>query len=188
MDIRLLHNPLDAEVGFIDLGLEKSDLATGRELETAIILSLFTNRRAEPDDPLPEGFTDRQGWWGDPFSEKDSDRIGSRLWLLAQEKQTTDTLNRAREYCQEALEWFVTDGIAKRVNLQVEWVRMHVLGIWVELAHPDGTTSRFEFLWDQIRQQKSRPNDDPILPTPPPAITDEDGNVLMTEDGILLVI
>jgi len=55
-------------------------------LARAVIISLFTWRRANPDDVLPAG-DDRQGWFGDTFAEVRGDRIGSRLWLLSRPEQ-----------------------------------------------------------------------------------------------------
>ncbi|MDE9430177.1 phage GP46 family protein [Xenorhabdus bovienii] len=39
------------------------DLVTGDDLQTAIIISLFTDRQARSDDDF-DG-VDRRGWWGD---------------------------------------------------------------------------------------------------------------------------
>jgi phage gp46-like protein len=40
-------------LGDADLAMIDSDLASDRGLETAVLLSLFTDRRAEPDDVPP---------------------------------------------------------------------------------------------------------------------------------------
>ena len=77
-----------------DFAIEANDLATDDGLETAVSLSLFTDRRAEDGDALPSGDADRRGWWGDDFPAVDGDRMGSRLWLLARSKQTPDVLER----------------------------------------------------------------------------------------------
>jgi len=43
-------------------------------LVRAVMISLFTWRRANPDDALPG--TERMGWWGDTFPTIANDRIG----------------------------------------------------------------------------------------------------------------
>ena len=101
-----------------DVGLSGADLVREEGLRTAVIVSLFSDRRAEPGD-IPEG-EDPRGWWGDAIAE-DDDRIGSRLWLLGRSKQTPDVPVRAEEYAREALAWFVEDGIADRVDVSAEW-------------------------------------------------------------------
>lgn len=110
-----------------DLQLAGGDLMSDDSLLTAVVISLFTNRLAEPGDELPAGETDRQGWWADATlptlkTGGGKDRIGSRLWLLKREKQLPSVLARAREYAEEALAWLVADG--------------HVLAVAVEATAP----------------------------------------------------
>ena len=50
------------DTGDADLSLIDSDLAVDRGLETSVLLSLFLDRRAEPDDKPPSGDdNDRRG-------------------------------------------------------------------------------------------------------------------------------
>jgi phage gp46-like protein len=55
-------------------------------LETAVALSLFLDREAEPDDVC---LTEHGPPWlvGRRLRHSVDDRIGSRLWLLSREKQ-----------------------------------------------------------------------------------------------------
>src|SRR4051812_9735222 len=85
------------------------------DLHRAITISLFTWRLAQADD-VPRG-TARLGWWGDTFPTVANDRIGSRLWLLAREKLTSHTQQRAVEYAREALTWLTQDGHARAVEV-----------------------------------------------------------------------
>jgi len=142
MDIRTTFISFEQGADFAigELGLSEDD-----GLETAVILSLFSDRRAEADDELPFGETDRRGWWGDAWPDTDGDRIGSRLWLLHREKQTQDVVLRAREYAQEALAWLVEDGVAARVEVDAEIVRRGVLGLTVRIFRPESTVARFRF-------------------------------------------
>jgi len=51
-----------------DLEVENGDLAHDGGLETAVLMSLFTDRRARDDDKLlDEEARDKKGWWGDPI-------------------------------------------------------------------------------------------------------------------------
>jgi len=103
----------------MDLQLADSDLLTDDSLLTAVIISLFTDRQAEPGDELPAGGNDRKGWWGDATLPATlaggKDKIGSRLWLIKREKQLPSVLVRIKDYAEEALAWLVTDGHAKAV-------------------------------------------------------------------------
>ena len=135
-DWRMASNPpglLEAEAG----------------LETAVLLSLFTDRRAADSDELPAGETDPRGWWGEVFAEADDPPLGSRLWLLAREKQTTEVLARARLYAEEALEWLVADKVARSLSVATEWIGRGVMSIDVKITRPGGAGSRFAFIWQE---------------------------------------
>lgn len=126
------------------------DMAEDDGLNTAVIVSLFTDRRANPDDALPDGTDDRRGWWGDAFPDVDGDRIGSRLWLLSREKQLPSVLQRAQQYAEEALAWLVEDGIASAVNVVAETVKPDTLGLGIEIrrAGKPPIQFRFESFWN----------------------------------------
>jgi phage gp46-like protein len=104
-----------------DLSVVDEDLESESGLETAVIISLFTDRRAREDDELPDpNNTDKRGWWGDLVSEIADDQIGSRLWLLERAKTTENVLVKAKEYAEEALQWLISDNVAKKVEVEVE--------------------------------------------------------------------
>src|SRR5260364_261512 len=42
------------------------DSAEVSDLQIAVMISLFTERQARPDDVIPDGSTDARGWWGKP--------------------------------------------------------------------------------------------------------------------------
>lgn len=138
----------DADAVAADMLLEGGDLATEAGLRTAVIISLFTDRRARPDDPLPEAGADRRGWWGDVAAREPDDEIGSRLWLLSREKQTAEVVARAREYALEALGWMLRDRVASAVEVLAEVTRPGVLGLSVIITRPVGPgRERFDFVW-----------------------------------------
>jgi phage gp46-like protein len=72
------------------------ELETSRPLDTAVILSLFTDRRALDSDDIPKN-SDRRGFWGDAYPLVENDQWGSRLWTLHRAKATNETLRVARE-------------------------------------------------------------------------------------------
>jgi phage gp46-like protein len=89
-------------------------LSAKHALNTAILISLFTWRSAEPYDQLPSG-TDPKGWWGDAIDlDENETKIGSRLWLLYRSPLTDETARRAEDYAYEALTPLVTQGAVAR--------------------------------------------------------------------------
>lgn len=142
MDMMLSYNGtlLSGDMAVCDV-----DIATDEGLQTAVVISLFTDRLAEDDDELPAGAADRRGWWGDLLTEVEEDRIGSRLWLLSREKELPEILVRAEEYAAEALRWLLDDKIAQRVDVSASSPKRGWLVLSVGIARADGTRFEQEF-------------------------------------------
>lgn len=147
MDAKLVWKEMGA-----DLSLENLDLVRDSGLQTAVVLSLFCDRRAEDDDALPDNTGDRRGWWADAYAGVLGDKFGSRLWLLSREKQLPSVLERAREYAEEALAWMIEDGVAQSVKVTAWVVRQGVLGLLVEIVRPDASRVEYRFnsLWEAV--------------------------------------
>lgn len=126
-------------------------LASENPLVRAVIISLFTWRRANPDDVLPGA--ERMGWWGDSFASIANDQIGSRLWLLSREKLIESTVQRARRYAEEALAWLVNDGVAARVQVVAERQGIYTLALGVTVFKSDGKPMdiRFPDAWSFLQ-------------------------------------
>lgn len=137
----------DNDAGLADLLQDNGNLATDECLETAVLLSLFTDGLAQADDGLPQAA--RRGWWGDAFADVDGDSIGSRLWLLVA-KPGGNTLARAREYAEEALAWLVEDGVASSVVVAAELGLPGFITLSVEIVRPDATAPRFKRTWEVV--------------------------------------
>lgn len=120
-------------------------------LHRAVVISLFTWRRALASDPVDD---DRHGWWGDSYPSIANDRIGSRLWLLRRRTLVDDTLRDARLYAEEALRWLVDDGVLASVEVMVEREGLEKLVMRVRGVRVDGGPDldlRFNDLWRVIQ-------------------------------------
>jgi phage gp46-like protein len=124
--------------GLFDLDLGDGGDTVDVGLRTAVIISLFSDRRAEADDVLPDGGTDRRGWWGDLEPAVENDLIGSRLWLLSREKQLSSVLLRAETYARQALAWLVEDGVCRAVTVTGYNPADGVLALKIELQDATG--------------------------------------------------
>lgn len=137
--------------GDADLALIDADLASDIGLETAVMLSLYCDRRAEPDDlPPSDDARDRRGWWADQFADVPGDLIGSRLWLLDRAKATNETVLRAREYVREALAWMIEDRVIAGLDVEVTMTPDGLM-IALGLQRPgrDPVAFRFAHTWNQ---------------------------------------
>mgnify|MGYP005983486697 CR=1 FL=1 len=123
-----------------------TDSAHCDRLTRAVIISLFSWRRAEPDDN-----TDAvNGWWGDSFPTVANDRIGSRLWLLRRSKLTNGTAARARDYARQALAWLVDDGVASRVDVTATRTGLQSLRLEIVICRDGQHSITFDDLWSEI--------------------------------------
>lgn len=137
----------DAQQGHADIAIVNRDLERDDGLETAITISLFSNRRGDEEDDLPDADGSREGWWGDALLTN-NDKIGSKLWLLGRGKFVDSLLSDAEQYSKEALQWMLDDGVASAINVTVERVLQpttasSVLKITIEVVRPEGGESVF---------------------------------------------
>lgn len=138
----------DAENQRADLGrADGLNLETDGGLETAVIISLFTNARAADDDDIVHG-SDPNGWWADQYLEPTGRRTGSKLWLLHRAKLTAKTIEQARTYAKEALQWLITDGVASSVTVEVSRLLTTAIVISVDIQRPKKLSERWRGTWE----------------------------------------
>jgi len=134
----------DVERAQGDWILAGAGLQSGNDLATAVLISLFTDRVAEPSDPLPDRTEDRRGWWGDFVADVP---IGSRLWLLDRSKLTPAVALAAKGYAEECLAWLVSDGAAIAVQVEAAIVKPSGLRLTVTISRADGSNEALSFNW-----------------------------------------
>ncbi len=148
-DVALIWDPA---LGRADMALAAGDLAMDDGLETAVVISLFTDAPADAGDAIPDGSGDPRGWWGDlPIDAGEQgatppDVTGSKLWLLDRALLTRETLARAESYAKAALAWMVRDGVAQSVNATAVSRSLGVLELTVTIEQ-DGATRQFTYAW-----------------------------------------
>ena len=120
------------------------------DLPRSVLISLFTNRRANPDDDLPADA--KYGWWGDTYAPINNDKIGSRLWLLNRSTLTAQTVLKAQEYATEALAWLMDDKVASNVQINTERLNLTSLALQIQITkgYKSLLNIRFVNVWDYI--------------------------------------
>lgn len=102
---------INATYGVYDFTLDsEGDIATEDSFETAILYSLFGERRASHEEVIDH--PRRRGWIGND----DDFENGSKLWLLDQSRLTRETLNRLEDEAAKALQWLVDDNLAVAID------------------------------------------------------------------------
>ena len=132
---------------FFDIEINGQDLTSDDGLENALGMSLFTDRRVT-EEQLPQGVTNKKGWWGDMYAENPGDQIGSRLWTINPNKVTDETRKLAEDYCVESTQWLIDDGIADTINFTTEYNESKHLNILIEVIRPDKPSSKYQVVWD----------------------------------------
>tara|TARA_R110001606_G_C15386127_1_gene650985 strand:+ start:434 stop:874 length:441 start_codon:yes stop_codon:yes gene_type:complete len=117
-------------------------VAPDSEVATAVLISIFTDRRAEEGDEVLDG--DYKGWWGDTYQDT---KIGSRLWTLKRRKATPQTLRLANDIIKQCLQWLVDDGIVLETIVENEWSRAdrNRMNMRITLIKPDTTKLDFKY-------------------------------------------
>ena len=116
-------------------------------LTRAVVISLFTHRRADPDDNVDVPM----GWWGDTWPVVANDRYGSKLWLLQRSNLTNALVNTVRDYLRDALQWMQEDGVVTRIDIDIQRTGINELGNKIVLWRRDGpVTISFNDLWSVI--------------------------------------
>ena len=143
MDIKLYSNDIKIQNGILDLD---------NGLQTAIYISLFTDRRIGEDNEIPDRSNDRRGYWGDTLEDEP---LGSFLWTLDREKITTSLLNKIDTYSKDALNWLIEDGIASEINTIVERDSKNIeqINIEIQIIKPDEKSEsyRYSLNWEAVK-------------------------------------
>ncbi len=144
----------DTQEGDIKMGV--SDLERDGGLETAVMLSLYSDRRALDSDDYDND--NKRGWWGDELNI-DNDQTGSRLWLLERSKTTQQSLNLAKGYVREALQWMIDDGVCMKIDIVAQRYNRQnparpeigdTLAMQIKIRKFDGTETvmKFNDIWE----------------------------------------
>lgn len=117
-DVLLVLNPKD---GIFDLEADgNGDLKLTGGFESAILCSLFSDRRAAADevaDPMK-----RRGWIGNLLASIPNDNFGSGFWLYEQARGTQAVCNGMKDEALKALQWLLDDDLVKAISASVSYI------------------------------------------------------------------
>lgn len=145
----------DIGTGEFDLAIIGGDLAATSGLATAVLVSIFTDARALPDEIRTAVL--RGGWIGDSAPPVEEFKLGSRIWLTEPAKLIQSTANIVSSYALAALQWMIDQGIASNVEVEGVLRPPYELGLNVRITAPTGEeTSQYVALWRQTSFQPTR--------------------------------
>ena len=143
IDIQLTQQASD---GRFIVSLENGDFKTIDSFDTSITVALFGDERADSSEvPAVER---RRGWWGNKFGDEPEFQLGGKLWLLNQNRRTSETLNKAVTIAQNALQWLVDEQHAKSVDVTGEFTESGI-GLTITIFRSSAVTeTRYYELWN----------------------------------------
>src|SRR5690554_529175 len=134
------------DINSADIDVEDRDALQDAGLETAIIISLFTDARVFPEE-LPEGLEDLGGFWGDLILEES---VGSKLWTLRRKKLNNTFLNNFEEFAVQALSWMIEEQIASSIKVDVNYIGDTVnFEIRIKRPEKDLLNFRYSLNWEK---------------------------------------
>lgn len=147
-DIRFQFDTMDQ---YVDIIPADRDVDRDPGFETAVIITLGTDKFADEGSELPE--TDsgyRGGWWGDKIPPVPEWRMGTKLWLLKRAKTLTEVPAIAKEYLLDGFQWMIEDGIVSKIDVMVERRRdmKTTLAFTLQFIKPTGTTIFYKFFYN----------------------------------------
>ena len=135
IDIKLKNN---TQVSGYDIALSGDDIEKENGLESAIIISLFTDMRVNGE----------RGFWGDSLA---GESWGSKLWTLSREKLTEQTRIKFENYVKESLQWLIKDKIASSLSVKSEINYPDSIFLELSIIKPNDSALGFKFniLWNE---------------------------------------
>lgn len=133
----------DNDRGLFDLAIVDDDIAADDGLNTAVLLSLFTDARADDGNGV------ERGHWADQFGP---DSSGSQLWRLQRQKRQLGLASATKTWAERALQWMIDDNIATSVAVTVS-LDEDVLCLAIEIERPPNEVLNIQFsqLWESYR-------------------------------------
>ncbi|HTB47019.1 MAG TPA: phage GP46 family protein [Acetobacteraceae bacterium] len=143
----------DPVTGTGDLVMNGGDLQQGYELQTAVLISIFSDAQADPGDIVPDT-NDPRGVWFDTYAAYEdptlpviaNDRFGSKLWQAFVRIRNQDTLNWMRDELITCLSWMITDGVASAVDASPYYLSNGGIGARVMIT-ANGVNTIYDYAW-----------------------------------------
>jgi phage gp46-like protein len=138
-----------------DWNYKKGDIEVVNGLETACLVSLFTDSRLQPSvvyTPIKRG-----GWIGNIRTAKEPRQLGSTLWSLEHAKVTTYFLTLRKEACNRAFDWMLKDGITTSIYATSNYDNSSISDT-INIVSKDGSKYEAVYLWRKTIAFKNSSN------------------------------
>ena len=140
----LAHVMTDDNLFIWDFDPKKGDLKTVDGMETALLVSLFTDARLDESQVPPP--LARGGWVGNIRTAKEPRDLGGKLWALENARLTTYTLAQRKEQCTRCMDWLLKDGLIRNAAA-VSSYNNDTIADNIQITARDGAKYEAVYLW-----------------------------------------
>lgn len=159
---------VDLGRGVFDIEIDEfGDIRTEDTFETALIVSLFSDARADASEV--QDARRRRGWIGDEGTAP-PDNTGSKLWIYEQARLTRTIANQVEDAARRALQWLVQDGHAVSVRRAELVISQEAVRFVVEILTEVGAQTRSFVLWEATGEPAPPAGPPMVVPPPPPVV------------------
>lgn len=127
-----------------DFVKQDQDFAIDDGLETAIIVSLFSDKRVSLAEVRAGVVDTRGGWWGS-FVEGQIE-TGSEIWLFERRKLTTQVAADIEDEAVAALQWMLGEGSVDKIEVTTVRPAINRLNMVIAIIKGNQPPRRFEFI------------------------------------------
>jgi len=141
-------SPVSPVPGPGDIAITDGVLHRDPGFETSVVISLFSDARAERGDVLPGTIQNKGGWWGSALLGY---QLGSKLWLLQRALLNETTMRLYEQYSKDALAWMVEDQIAEEVTAKAVKTGPNRVDLAMIIKRKNNTSVSFQFYvnWEE---------------------------------------
>lgn len=155
--------------GIYDIQFTDGDVETQDFFDTALIVSLLSDRRANESEALLSHM--RRGWIGNEHTP--GIEIGSKIWLYEQSRLTRQIINQVADAARNAVQWMVEDDLVvaiRRVTAEFLPPSSPIIGarITVEIERSNSVIeNRYFDFWPQTAVPATVSPADPLISAVP---------------------
>jgi phage gp46-like protein len=128
--------------GIYDISFTNGDFTLDSGLETSMMMTCYCQKREETiEDPSSRG-----GWAGNQLNQNGFEQ-GSLAWTLFQARADEDSVNLAQNYLEEAFQWYLDQGIAKELIVEVSLDKEKMIASITLTRNDDTQFVQYYDLW-----------------------------------------
>ncbi|MCK5602308.1 phage GP46 family protein [Candidatus Pacearchaeota archaeon] len=134
--------------GVWDLAIDTDgDLVGSNSIDTAILMSLFTDKRATASE-IQEG-GQRRGWFGNAFNDDVTYEVGSKLWIHSnQGRMNNALLNDLNDKALDCLQWMLEDNVVSDIQVDSEILDTQEVQLNLKFVINENIIERNFILWE----------------------------------------